>query len=273
MHTRVMTPCWPSRALGRDKRVNVVLPDTYTNHGPAHPVLYLLHGYGGGRDTWLRRSVLCQALAGSRLIVVLPESGRRWFINDHAGQRYEDYLVEDLVASVNNEFNTVARREGQAVGGFSMGGAAALFLALRHRGLFGAAAAHAGAFEAGTRIGDPYAAFRGDPGFAMPTEEVHERVWGPPGSSTRRLYDPRRLAGGPNDGPRPAFYLDVGTGDHDRVIGMNRRTRDTLREQGWRPEYHERQGGHDWDFVNRALPESLKFVMHHLSGATAEERL
>ncbi|MGV9878662.1 alpha/beta hydrolase [Streptomyces sp. NPDC003006] len=282
MHTRVVTPRWPSRALGRAKRVNVVLPDTYTEEGPAHPVLYLLHGYGGGRDTWLSRSVLCQALAGTRLIVVLPESGRRWFINDHAGHRYEDYLVEDLLASVNDAFNTVARREGQALGGFSMGGAAALFLALRHRGLFGAAAAHAGAFEAGTRVGDPYAAFRGDPGFAMPTQEAHERVWGPPGSATRRLYDPHRLAAEPDDvprssrslpGPRPALYLDVGTGDHDRVIGMNRRTRDTLRERGWRPEYHERRGGHDWDFVNRALPESLQFMMRHLSGATSVEQL
>ncbi|MFJ1749552.1 alpha/beta hydrolase [Streptomyces sp. NPDC088116] len=266
MPARVVTRRWPSRALGRDKRVNVVLPGRYGAEGPPHPVLYLLHGYGGGRDTWLTHTGLVESLDDSRLVVVLPESGRRWFVNDHAGLPYEDYLVQDLVADVDREFNTIADRGGRAAGGFSMGGAAALFLALRNRGVFSAAVSHAGAFEAPLRRGDPYAAHRGDPAMLMPDEESHDRVWGPPGSATRRRYDPYRLVGLPGQGPGPALYLDVGTGDHDRVIRMNRRMRDALRAHHWSPEYRERQGGHDWDFVRAALPASLAFVTHHLLG-------
>lgn len=266
MPVEVVTRQWPSGALGRGKRVNIVLPGGYAARGPGHPVLYLLHGYGGGRDTWLLRTALVELVRDSRLIVVLPESGRRWFINDHAGLRYEDYLLQDLVPAVDAGFNTRAERSARAVGGFSMGGAAALFLALRHPSVFGAVASHAGAFEAPLRRGDPYAAYRADPGFVMPTEESHGRVWGPPGSATRRRYDPYRLIGR-EPAPRPALYLDVGTGDYDRMIQVNRRVRDALRNGGWSPEYHERPGGHDLDFVNRALPASLAFVARHLTGA------
>ncbi|MDX3225473.1 alpha/beta hydrolase family protein [Streptomyces sp. ME19-01-6] len=269
MPVEVVTRRWPSTALGRSKRVNIVLPDGYADRGPGHPVLYLLHGYGGGRDTWLLRTGLVELVRDSRLIVVLPESGRRWFINDHAGLRYEDYLVQDLVPAVDAGFNTRADRSSRAVGGFSMGGAAALFLTLRHPSVFGAAVSHAGAFEAPLRRGDPYAAHRADPGFVMPTEASHQRVWGPPGSATRLLYDPYRLIGRPPAGPRSPLHLDVGTGDYDRVIRMNRRTRDALRSGGWSPEYHERPGGHDMDFVNSALPAAMAFVARHLTGANA----
>ncbi|MEV0370847.1 alpha/beta fold hydrolase [Streptomyces sp. NPDC050636] len=268
MRAQVLTPRWPSPALGRDKRANVLLPGTYEENGPGHPVLYLLHGYGGGRNTWLEHTGLLSALEDSRLIVVLPESGRRWFVNDHAGLRYEDYLVQDLVPAVDERFNTLPDGSARAVGGFSMGGATALFLGLRHRDLFGAVLSHAGAFEAPRRIGDPYIAHRSDPGFLMPTVESHERVWGPPGSETRCRYDPYTLIAADSPLPPPALYLDVGTGDYARMVRMNREVRDALRHRGWQVDYHEREGGHDWEFVNRALPSSLEFVSTRLTGTT-----
>ncbi|WP_225829138.1 alpha/beta hydrolase [Streptomyces naphthomycinicus] len=269
MTARLLTPSWPSRALGRDKRVNVLLPEGYTDSGPRYPVLYLLHGYGAGRDTWLRRTRLLDALRGTRLIVVLPESGRRWLINDHAGLRYEDYVIHDLVPAVDEHFPTLADRSARAIGGFSMGGATALFLALRHRGLFAAVASYAGAFEAPRRTGDPYAAHRGDPAFVMPTVESHERVWGPPGSATRRRYDPYLLIDAASPGPFPAVHLDVGTEDHDRMVRMSRSVREALDRRGWPVEYHERRGGHDWEYVDAALPASLEFLSRRLAGAAA----
>jgi tryptophan synthase beta chain len=42
-----------------------------------------------------------EAIEQADFIVVCRESGRRWFINDHAGHRYEDYLVHELVALVD----------------------------------------------------------------------------------------------------------------------------------------------------------------------------
>ena len=31
---------------------------------------------------------------------MLPECGRGWFINNHAGKRYEDYLISELMPLV-----------------------------------------------------------------------------------------------------------------------------------------------------------------------------
>ncbi|MFD4529071.1 alpha/beta hydrolase [Streptomyces sp. NPDC058470] len=264
MTARVLTLRLPSRVLGRDKSINVVLPGGYREHGPPHPVCYLLHGYGGGKDTWLANTRLVELLRHSRTVVVLPQSGRRWLINDHAGMRYEDHVVDELVPAVDERFNTLAHRSGRAVGGFSMGGATALFLGLRHHALFGVVASYAGAFEAPLRVGDPYARFRADPGFVMPSVAGHERVWGPPGSETRRRYDPYRLIGQVDPTTAPALYLDIGTEDYDRMRAMNRRVRDALLARGHPVEYHERPGGHDWQFVDRALPASLDFVERRL---------
>lgn len=273
MTVQVLTLRVPSPVLGRDKSVNVVLPGGYSEHGPPHPVLWLLHGYGGDKDTWLVNTRLADLLRDSRTVVVLPQSGRRWFINDHAGMRYEDHVVHELVPAVDERFNTLVHRSGRAVGGFSMGGATALFLGLRHRAVFGAVASHAGAFEAPLRVGDPYARFRADPGCVMPSVESHERVWGPPGSETRRRYDPYRLIGQGDAAPAPALYLDIGTEDYDRMRAMNHRVRDALLERGHPVEYHERPGGHDWQFVDRALPASLDFVERRLQDTAEKGRV
>ena len=62
-------------------------------------------------------------------LVVLPECGRRWFIDDHSGARYETYVTDELLPLLRAEYGATGP---VTVGGFSAGGAAAFFLALRH---------------------------------------------------------------------------------------------------------------------------------------------
>ncbi len=263
----VVTEAWFSTALNRTKRVNVLLPRDYSTGRRRYPVLFLLHGYGGNRDTWLRNTALLRCAQSLDAIVVLPESGRRWFINDHEGHRYEDYLVHELVPLVDRSFRSMANRVGRGIVGFSMGGAAAVFQALRHPASFSIAASLGGAFEAPLREGDPYAIHRGSPGLLMPTIESHERVWGVPGSPTRRGYHPYELLDRYDRRTPIAFYVEVGADDYDRVVRMNRSMHGALRDRGIIHEYHERPGGHDWDFVARALPFALEFVHRHLTPA------
>ena len=90
-------------------------------------------------------------------IVVLPECGRNWFINDHAGKRYEDYLVGELIPLVRERYGAAGRA---CIGGFSMGGASAFFLALKHPDAFAAAFAVAGALHGGK---SPRRSLRGHP--------------------------------------------------------------------------------------------------------------
>jgi S-formylglutathione hydrolase FrmB len=229
------------------------------------PALYLLHGYGGNRSSWRRQTRLAEYAAEHNLVIVAPESGRRWFINDHEGRRYADYLVEELIPATEERFGTVPSRFGRAIGGYSMGGAAALFLALAHPELFSVVISHAGAFEAPMRRGDPYAAHRTDPAFMMPTVADHEKVWGPPDSPTRRRYDPYRLLDRHDRALSLSLYLDIGVGDHARMVRMNRNVRAAVERTGTTLEYLERPGGHDWTFVDQGLVRSLAFAARRLT--------
>lgn len=260
----MLTEATFSRALNRTKRASVVLPSGYGSRGRRYPTLFLLHGHGGNRHTWLQQSALLRCASSLDLIIVLPESGRYWFINDHGGRRYEDYLVGELLPTVDRRFRTVSDRHARAIAGFSSGGAAALFQTLRHPDRFSVSASFAGAFEAPLRVGDPYAAQRGDPALLMPTVESHERVWGPPGSPSRRTYEPYRLIETWAGRPPVRLYLDVGIDDLERVVRMSRNVHRAMADRGIPHAYHERPGGHDWSYVNRALPFALAFIVEHL---------
>jgi putative tributyrin esterase len=253
---------WHSSVLGCAKRVSVLVPPGTAPAGT--PVLYLLHGFGGSRQTLLRSTGLLKHLDGTGLMVVLPESGRRWFINDHRGLRYEDYLLGELVPFVEDVYDSHDDPGLRGIGGFSMGGAAALMQALRHPGTFSVVVSHAGAFEAPLREGDPYARHRGARDFAIPSVEAHERVWGPVGSPVRRRYDPYSLVAEMPDGPRPVVYADVGTEDYPRIIEMNHRMVRALRRAGIHTEFQERPGAHDSSYLDHALPFSIAFARERL---------
>src|SRR6185503_9153162 len=73
---RVETIQHTSRLTARAMPYDVVLPPGYglfTSRRTRYPVLYLLHGWGGHHDAWLKYSSLKQYAAEHRLIIVTPE--------------------------------------------------------------------------------------------------------------------------------------------------------------------------------------------------------
>src|SRR5688572_25882409 len=117
--------------LGRKKIVRILIPSGIPPQS-GWRVCYLLHPFGGNRLSWLRYLDISPFKRGCDLLLVFPESGRRWFINDASGNRYEDYIIEDLVPAIDAAFPTDQRAESRMIGGFSMGGATAVYLVLRH---------------------------------------------------------------------------------------------------------------------------------------------
>lgn len=65
------------------------------------PVVYLLHGGGGGFRDWSNYSDVTR-YAQQGLILVMPEGNSSYYMNsvDHPQDRYEDYMVHDLIADV-----------------------------------------------------------------------------------------------------------------------------------------------------------------------------
>jgi S-formylglutathione hydrolase len=247
----------PSNALSRQKFAAVLLPDR--EKGARYPACYLLHGFGGNRMSWIERTSLKEVVEHLGIAFVMPESGRRWLINDHQGNRYENYLLQDLMPAVEAEFPVDGRR---VIGGFSMGGATAMFHALAYPDRFIAGFSHAGPYYTCHRVGDPYADIRREARLLIPDAEQNDAVWGPVGSATRAHYDPARLLDVfvKSGGRRPLLHIDVGQDDFDRIVMMARVFHHALGVHGIPHEYHELPGAHDWSYVKDAFRSVVPFL-------------
>lgn len=251
-----------ARALGHRKVARVVAPRGEPPDG-GWPVAYLLHSFGGDRRSWARCAEPFSPELGDGRLYVLPESGRRWFINDVSGKRYEDYLVNDLVPAIESAFPVRRTAQARLIGGFSMGGAAAVQLSLLYPEVFSRSFAVSGAFYASERQGDPYAEHRATASCMMPTEDEHNRVWGPPGSAVRRRYDLDALIDRVAVTRRfPRMALIVGTDDFSRVVAQNRRMHGRLEAIGLEHAYAERPGDHTWRFAAPAAAWALEQLAH-----------
>src|SRR5262252_8357456 len=129
-----------SAALKRDIEYRVILPLNLAA-GKKLPVFYLLHGGGGGFHDWSNYSDVAH-YAEHGLILVMPEGNSSYYTNSatQPDDRYEDYIVNDLVADVESRFPAASGRNSRAIVGVSMGGFGAIKIALRHPELYGFAA-------------------------------------------------------------------------------------------------------------------------------------
>jgi S-formylglutathione hydrolase FrmB len=156
-----------SEALGADRMMLVYLPDGYATSGLDYPVIYFMHGADGGVGSWYLTDflpILDEMIAGGLIdpiIIVEPDSGSsppplQWqqqgfyepIYHFHSNSvllgNNEDYLAEDVVAWIDWNYRTFADRENRLLIGRSMGGHAAIRLALRHPDVFGGASIDAG---------------------------------------------------------------------------------------------------------------------------------
>jgi len=134
--------------LGLSTSYNIFLPPGYAESTQRYPVLYMLHGVAGDATEWQSIGLLeaadrmIQDGEIQPMVIVLPNGGANYWVNHADGARWGDYLVSDVVASVDREYRTIPDRTARAVGGLSMGGEGALRLAMQNPAVLGIAAAH-----------------------------------------------------------------------------------------------------------------------------------
>ncbi len=107
--------------------------------GP-YPALLQLHGASEDHTAWITRTMLPVHLEGTPLIVIMPEGARSQWLNRNAHERYEDFLMRDLLPACEEFFPVRADR--WAIGGLSMGGQGALHLGLKYPTRFASIYAH-----------------------------------------------------------------------------------------------------------------------------------
>ncbi len=132
---------------------SVVLPPGYdATSKRRYPVVYWLHGGGGNEcsDVWTfhswRKSF--QSFGDDsvgEVILVYPNGGRSSYWDHHDGKvMMESLIVKELIPHVDQKYRTIAKREGRAIHGFSMGASGALKFAIKYPSLFCSAVAYGG---------------------------------------------------------------------------------------------------------------------------------
>src|SRR5437764_6507966 len=248
---------------------NVILPPGYrTSTTTRYPVLYLLHGLTGHYSDWLTRTNVADYAAQYRMIVVMPEGKDGWYTDSATvpNDKYESYILKELIPDVQKRYRTIETRLGRGVAGLSMGGYGALKFGLKSPGTFAFAASLSGAQAAPSWTEKDLK----DPGAAR---DSVLSVFGPAGSDTRKANDifegvrsmtPNRVAG------LPYLYLDCGT--EDGLFSSNQQFAALLREKKIPHEYRELPGDHNWAYWDRQVQEVLKIAAQKLHSAPLRNR-
>lgn len=238
-------------SLGRTKKVSVLLPQKY-DPLKRYAVLYLLHGYSGGHEDWWKKTRLQEFVKDVPMIVVMPDAENSWYVDSFTepNEQFESYIVKDLPHYVQTMYSVDSTRRG--IAGLSMGGYGALQLALRHTSRYEFAGSLSGA------IAFP----RGMSDTSRPSERALlpslKRVFGEKTSGFRNAHDVFQLYRQTSKDSLPYIYMAIGIQDGYRTfLPANRAFTDLLRTYGAAYEYHETQGGHNWQYWDKEIQPLL----------------
>jgi S-formylglutathione hydrolase FrmB len=247
-----------SPALNKDVPYVVQLPPSYATSGARrYPVLYALHGLFESPGFWERRGLapMLEALwqkGVPEMGVVAVDGDNSFFVDGPAG-RWEQMLARDFMAHVESTYRVTPGRAGRAALGVSMGGYAALRMALAHPDLFRAVATHSAmllekiptAEEGAGRW--QMAAF-----YKVFGEPIDAALW--------TANDPLALALKADPKTAPALYFDCGTEDRYGLFAGNRELHKRLEARGVAHEFGLYPGDHGYEYVRTVLDKSLRFL-------------
>jgi S-formylglutathione hydrolase FrmB len=228
----------------------IVLPADYNGSQQRYPVLYLLHGWAGDYTNWISLTNLVGYSRSYPMIVVTPDARNSWYVNSStiAQDRFEDYIVGDLIREIDAHWRTIASPHRRAIAGLSMGGYGSVLFGLKHFDLFAIVGSVSGAFD-------------GPLGIEKVLPELRE-------STDRAFAGPENVARSVNnvfslvekvEAPKLP-YLFIECGSKDSLLPSNRKLVDELAARNILYEYHEYTGAHTWEFWDNSLPMMLKVI-------------
>lgn len=254
---RVETVQFHSKLVNASLPYNVILPAAYdASRTTRYPVLYLLHGRTGHYSDWLTRTNVADYAADYQMIVVMPEGNDGWYTDSAtvATDKYESYILKELLPDVAQRYRTIGARYGRAIAGLSMGGYGAIKFGLKSPGTFVFAASMSGAFGV-TRFSDKDVSATG----------WHElnNLLGPVGSDTRKandLFEIIQNLTSARISALPYFYFDCGTEDAPVIFPYNRELSGLMVEKKIPHEFRELPGDHSWGYWDRQIQEILRIA-------------
>ena len=239
-HGSVSKVWYHSDKQGIDRRMTVYTPAGYeTSPKTKYPVLYVLHGIGGDEDAWVTQGRATQILdnliargEAKPMIVVFTNgniSQEAAPLENSTGytrptmslpQTMEgsfETAFPEIVKFIDSRYRTIAKKQGRAICGLSMGGFHTLYITLNNPDMFN----YSGMFSAAIGTGSEQQAAH---------KEIYENVDGKLATYFAK---------------KPAL-LWIGIGKTDFLIQSNNEFRAKLDAAGYPYTYMETDGGHIW---------------------------
>lgn len=240
-----------SDKMHKEIPVMVFLPEGRAGKIQKNPVVYLLHGYGGDYSSWSEKVDLGKLADRYQFIIVCPDASQNsWYIDSPIDKdsQYETFITSELVRWVENHYPAIAKREGRAIAGLSMGGHGGLYLAAKHPNTYIAVGSMSGGvdlthFTAKWDISEKLGEY----------DKFPER-WR--NHSVVNLADRFKNRG---------IYLAIDCGVSDFFIDDNRKLHEKLLRLNVLHDYWERPGGHSWEYWQKVLEYHLLFFKNAFS--------
>ena len=255
--SEVKTGKLTSKLMGRDVPYRIVLPARYSteNSSERFPVVYLLHGLSGHYTNWTDKTRVAQLPDSANFIIVTPEGEDGWYTDSatKANEKYESYIIKELIPDIDKKFRTIADRDHRVIAGLSMGGFGSLKFGLKYPDMFILAGSFSGALGAATISEKTF------PGAIGKTIDA---TFGPDGSEVRKVNDPFAIVR--NATPEqtknfPFLYLDCGT--EDFLFQNNREFVSLLIEKKVPHEFRQLPGTHNWTYWDSQVEEFLRVAV------------
>jgi len=240
-HGTVSYRWYDSPGNGEMRRLTVYTPPGYEKSTAEYPVLYLLHGVGGDEEAWTgsgrESQILDNLIARGKakpMIVVMPNGNvsqeaapgkgpagfvKPTFMLPHTMDgKFEETFI-DIMTFVEDNYRTIAKKEGRAIAGLSMGGFHTANISMYYPNTFdyiGLFSSALGVRPMGTANSPVY-------------QNVDEKL-------KRQMDNGYKL-----------YWMGMGVDDMPMIYNGNRDFRKKMDEMGMKYVYLETEGGHTWN--------------------------
>lgn len=265
-----LTINFKSRALGMPVVMDALIPQ---GHG-SYKSLYLLHGAGGGHDSWLLKSRIADYVDNTDIAVFMPSGNNKFYVDNINGKGYFTFITEELVDKCEKWFNISRKSEDRFIAGMSMGGYGAMYAALNKPYQYKAAFSYSGLLDILERYDNPQGL-----GLFVPFGTRQQLI-----DNGFDLYDiivdKYQKTCGNESGKENKVPIDaidnnvdksvdnvdnfcryiIECGMQDTRIHMSKHFYKALTDAGLEAVYYEEDGEHDFTYWDRCIARTVKYI-------------
>lgn len=254
-----------SSLMMRQIPYRIALPKNYENNkNTRFSVIYLLHGLTGHYDNWGDKTRIAKFLENYNFIVVMPEGANGWYSDSATvpNDKYETYIVNELIPEVDKKFRTDATRNGRIIAGLSMGGYGAIKFGLKYPEKFMLAGSFSGALGAAEWTSKVFELMKLKGAIPDSIKSVYGADDNPVRAQNDIFIMVREVT--PEKAKTlPFIYLDCGT--EDFLIKNNQDFAALLFEKKIPHEYRQLPGAHTWNYWGMQIQEFLRLAERKLN--------